>query len=286
MAHFHSMARGASIRIYLADGTPDGLRLVEKANWTGLVIACARAEWPIARAREEFSRAGVYVLVGDAAGASGQPQVYVGEAEDLRKRIDQHSKLDFWTRIVACTSKDQSLNKALVRYLEARLLQLAAEARQAEVMNGNSPALAFLSEADVEDTETFLEHALTIFPLLDVREFDVPVVEPSDETLLTLTGPDTSAQGRDEPSGFLVLEGATGRADPVPSIHSYLLDKRQQLLDQGVLMPENGRLRLTANYRFDSPSMAAAVFLGRAANGRTEWKDAAGRTLKQLQSAP
>src|SRR4051794_6702352 len=181
MAHFPRMARGASIRIFLVDGTPDGLRLVEKANWTGLVIACSRAEWPTARTREEFARAGVYVLVGDATGASGQAQIYVGEAEDLRKRIDQHSKLDFWTRIVACTSKDQSLNKALVRYLEARLVQLATDARQADVTNGNVPAPPFLAEADIADTETFLEHALTVFPLLDVRAFDVPRVEPTDE---------------------------------------------------------------------------------------------------------
>lgn len=27
--------RGFSIRIFLPDGTPDGLRLVEKSNWTG-----------------------------------------------------------------------------------------------------------------------------------------------------------------------------------------------------------------------------------------------------------
>jgi hypothetical protein len=31
--------------------------------------------------------------------------------------------------------------------------------------------------------------------------------------------------------------------------------------------------------------MAAAVVLGRSANGRVEWKDAQGRTLKALQEA-
>ena len=142
-----------------------------------------------------------------------------------------------------------------------------------------------LSEADIADTETFMEHALTVFPLLDVRAFDVPRLEATNEPLLTLQGPDTSAHGRDEPSGFLVLEGATGRTEAVPSIHSYLRNRRQQLLDQGVLVHENGRLRLTANYRFDSPSTAAGVLLGRAANGRAESKDAAGRTLKALQGA-
>jgi Domain of unknown function (DUF4357) len=276
--------RGASIRIYLADGTPNGLRLVEKANWTGLAIACSRAQWPGVRRREEFGRAGNYLLVGDAAGDAGQARIYVGEAEDLRKRIDQHQTRDFWARLVALTSKDQSLNKAHVRYLEARLLQLGADAKQAQLENGTAPPLPYLAEADVADTETFLDEALTVLPLLDVRAFDIPRAETLTGPMLRLQGPDTIATGRDEPGGFIVLAGSVGRAEHVPSIHAWLLEKRQQLLNQGVLANEGDTVRVTTDYRFDSPSTAAGVLLGRAANGRTEWKDAKGRTLKELQA--
>jgi hypothetical protein len=281
----HVNSRGASIKIFLADGSPDGLRLVEKANWTGLIIACSRAQWPEIKQREEFSRAGNYVLVGDAAGDAGEPRVYVGEAEDLRKRIDQHQAKDFWTRVIAVTSKDQSLNKAHVRYLEARLLKLAADAKRAQLENGTAPPLPYLAEADIADTETFLDEALTILPLLDIRAFDVPVTSTKKAPLLRLTGPDTTAQGRDEPGGFLVLAGSTGRVETVPSIHPFLVERRQQLLNQGVLVPRDGVLQLSTDYQFDSPSTAAGVLLGRAANGRTEWKDAQGRTLKELQLA-
>jgi hypothetical protein len=278
-------ARGTSIRIYLADGTPDGLRLIEKANWTGLALACSRAQWPDVRGREEFSRAGNYLLVGDAAGDAGQARIYVGEAEVLRKRIDQHQAKDFWARLVALTSKDQSLNKAHVRYLEARLLQLGADAKQAQLENGTAPPLPYLAEADVADTETFLDEALTVLPLLDVRAFDIPKVEVLEGPVLRLQGPDTSASGRDEPGGFIVLAGSIGRAEHVASIHPWLLERRNQLLNQGVLVPDNGVLRVSTDYRFDSPSTAAGVLLGRAANGRTEWKDAKGRTLKELQTS-
>ena len=44
------------------------------------------------------------------------------------------------------TSFGQTLNKATIRYLEARLLQLAATAGRAELDNGNAPALPPLSD--------------------------------------------------------------------------------------------------------------------------------------------
>jgi hypothetical protein len=52
----------------------------------------------------------------------------------------------------------------------------------------------------------------------------------------------------------------------------------------GVLVAEGDRLRFASDYLFSSPSSAAAVLLGRSANGRIEWKDENGKTLKTLQS--
>lgn len=43
------------------------------------------------------------------------------------------------------------------------------------------------------------------------------------------------------------------------------------------------RPRIETHYAFSSPSTAVAVVPGRSANGRTEWKDGQGRTLKELQ---
>jgi hypothetical protein len=56
---------------------------------------------------------------------------------------------------------------------------------------------------------------------------------------------------------------------------------RRQLIERGVLAPdENGRLLFTRPYTFDSASAAAAVVLGRSANGLVEWKTKLGETLK------
>ena len=37
---------GATIRIYLIEGTPLGPRTIEKSNWTGKALDFARVDWP------------------------------------------------------------------------------------------------------------------------------------------------------------------------------------------------------------------------------------------------
>jgi Domain of unknown function (DUF4357) len=279
-----SERRGTSIRIYLADGTPEGLRVLDKPNWTGVAIACSRAQYPQIRHREELNRAGIYVLIGDAEGPGAQATIYVGEAELLRKRLDQQQQAkDFWTRFVAFASKDGSLNKVHGLYLESRLVGLANSAKRAVVDNGNAPVPPQLSEPERADGDTFLDEMLVFFPLVGVSAFEMADASTTDARVLHLKGPDTIARGYDTPEGFRVLAGATGRIETVPSIHAYLIAKRDQMIEAGLLAPEAGVLRLTQDYAFDSPSQAAAVLLGRSANGRTEWTDENGRTLKSIQ---
>jgi len=50
--------RGSSIRIFLVDGTPDGVRTVDKSNWTGRGIVCPRSRFPDAKSRKEISNTG------------------------------------------------------------------------------------------------------------------------------------------------------------------------------------------------------------------------------------
>jgi hypothetical protein len=277
-------SRPASIRIYLADGRADGFRLVEKSNWTGLGLVCSRSDYPRVRRREEWSRPGVYLLTAPARADSLRDLLYVGEADDVRDRMDNHLKnKDFWTGVIAFTSKDDNLNKAHVRYLEARLLQLASVADRAQVQNGTSPPTPRLSEADQADMEGYLAEMLVILPLLGVSAFDAIERQAPPSERLLLIGKDAQATGTETAEGFVVFDGSLARLDAVPSIHQYLTDMRQRLVNDGVLVIEGERYRFTKPQLFDSPSTAAGVILGRSANGRIEWKDSAGRTLKQLQ---
>jgi hypothetical protein len=53
-----------TIRIFVPDGNPEGLRIIDRMNWTGLGVAFPREEWPKIKQRAEFGRAGVYILNG------------------------------------------------------------------------------------------------------------------------------------------------------------------------------------------------------------------------------
>jgi hypothetical protein len=277
--------RGFSIRIYLADGLPDGLRIVEKSNWTGRAVVCPRSRFPEAKARQEFGRTGVYVLRGPSV-SGDLPTLYVGEGDPTRPRLESHyAKKDFWTSLILFTSKDESLNKAHVQYLESRLLALAREAKRCVLDNGNVPQLPSLTEADTAEMDAFLEEMLLIYPLLGLSAFDMPRVEQSSSTVLFLKSKGIVARGHDEDEGFVVLAGSQAVKDEVPSIQRYLTDMRSGLKERGILVEDGDFLKLTQDYTFDSPSTAAGVMLGRSANGRTEWQDDQGRTLKAIQAA-
>lgn len=277
------MTTGFSVRIFIPSGEPEALRIVEKSNWTGQGLVFPRAQFTEARQRSELKRTGVYILWGPSE--SGQlPRLYVGEGDGVLTRLEQHARSkDFWTHAVVFTSKDQNLNKAHVQYLEARLVALASEAKRAELDNVNVPQLPGLSEADAADAEGFLSDLLLCLPVMGVSFFEKAKVDSAKAVGLFLKSKGIEARGVESAEGFVVRSGSQAVKTEVASIHSFLSDLRQTLLAQGVLKEAGIVYQMTQDYTFNSPSTAAGVLLGRSANGRIEWKDARGRTLKEIQ---
>lgn len=122
---------GTSIRIFLADGGADGVWVVEKSNWTGKALMAPRTRFGDLRARSDLDGPGVYLLIGPTESGLLANRVYIGETDDLPGRLDSHNKnKEFWNRAIVFTSKDANLNKAHIRYLEARLIGLATVAKR------------------------------------------------------------------------------------------------------------------------------------------------------------
>lgn len=301
------MSTPFSLRIFVADGDPDGLRIVEKSNWIGKALVFPRALLPQVKARPELAQTGVYLLLGPRPDGEGE-MLYVGEGDPIRPRLESHyAQKDFWTRAIGFTTATAGqLNKAHVQFLEARLIALARAAKRMPLDNANQPAEPSLSEADRADMEVFLAHMLGILPVLGVHAFEqarLPVpgvvlqgptaVSVSDEkpalapeaAVLSCIGKGFEARGSDTAQGFVVFAGSGASAGAGASLTGNVDRLRKDLLASGVLKADGNVPRFTQDYVFSSPSTAASVVLGRSANGRSEWKDAQGRTLKALQEA-
>lgn len=287
------------MRLFLADGTPGGLLTAEIMNWTGHVVAAPRSDLAALLKRPEASRTGIYILLGDDPDSLGGQMAYIGEGDDVSKRLYQHARpegqngKDFWDRAIVLTSKDANLTKAHARYLESRFISLAISASRARLTNGTSPAPIVLPEADVSDMEYFIDQAKIVLPVLGVNLFRSPrtsaaAASPSSgggrtdsplfEMRIAKSGITATAQEVD--GEFTVLEGSQARSEWIGAPGHNYIGLRTKLENDGTLVPspDGATMLFNRDHPFSSPSAAAAVVAGRNANGRIEWKVQGTRT--------
>jgi len=271
------------IQVFVAEGRPDGLRLIEKSNWIGLGIVCPRGSYERVKKREEFERSGVYLLVG--GGDDDRPRIYVGEAETVRSRLDEHyvSK-DFWQQAIVFTATGTPRNKAEIKYLEARLLELAREHKRCRLENKTGSQRSKLSEADQAEMEGYLAELLSLLPVLGIYAFEPAETASPDRCLYYLKVKECEATGFETSTGFTVLQGSLARAEPTRSLQNHFpiyIKKRQQLIDDGVLVKDADSYRFAEDHQFNSPAQASTVCAGRSSNGLDDWKDGDGLSIKQ-----
>jgi len=274
---------GYSIQIFIVGGDSAGLRIVEKTNWNGRGLICPRSSFAKVKKRQEFKKAGVYALIGPPD-SSELTKVYIGEGDPVLPRLEQHhAEKEFWTNLVFFHSKDENLNKAHIQYLESRLVDIASKAKRCQLENGNIPALPSLSDAATAECEGFLEELLLCAPVVGVSFFEIPPVAEVKATKLFLETKGIKAEGYESEDGFVVLSGSRASTDEAHSIEPRTKSLRDALKQRGILVPDGDSLRLTQDYTFNSPSLAASVFSANNISGREWWKDDQGRTLRQLQ---
>lgn len=223
-------------------------------------------------------------------------RAYIGEADSVKDRINTSANNHaFWETAVAITTSDDALTKGQIRYLEARLLELANEAGRVTLANTQQPGAEKrrLPEADKANMEAFLANIKTVLPVvgLDLLKPMPKAITPSFGQIGTpivtdRTPPSTpepqfeirhrsgvSATAIEDGGEFVVLEGSEALKDTGYVQQSYG-ELKSDLLKQGVLVegPNPDRYIFKSSFAFKSPSAAAAVVLDRNSNGRTEWK--------------
>lgn len=305
---------GKQVRLFLVDGTVGGLMTAEILNWTGHMLRARRKDLGRIKTREEAQRTGVYVLFG--TDEEGEPAAYIGEGDNVVKRLENHNaNKDFWEDVVIITSKDMNLTKAHVRYLESELIKLAKSIGRVSLLNGNDPTGgAALPEADQSDMQYFISQIRILMPVLGFDIFrgrstqgqpapvapGVPeeaatpisssvadeVAESSDSPVFymkTREGSDAQAQIID--GEFTLLQGSVIPSAMKDNPHMAESTRKQfivreaqhaKVLEISAPGPTPGLATLSKDFVFTSPSAAASIVYGRAS--------ANGRTTWRMES--
>ena len=166
------MAFGKVIKLFLVDGTPNGRWICELSNWTGIAYKIPRSMIKESENRTELSSPGVYFLFG-YDDVNDKPLIYIGEAEDIIKRLKQHlEKKDNWNEAIAFISKDSNLNKAHIKYLENQFYGIAKECDRYSIDNSNTPTKSSVSEAEQSELEEFIYNAKILVNALGHKTFE------------------------------------------------------------------------------------------------------------------
>src|SRR5699024_3387906 len=293
---------GKQVRLFLVDGTVGSLMTAEILNWTGHMLRARRKDLGRLKTRDEAKRTGVYLLFG--ADDDGAPAAYIGEGDNVVKRLENHnSTKDFWEYVVIITSKDMNLTKAHVRYLESELITLAQNIGRVNLYNGNVPSGgAALPEADESDMKYFIGQIRILMPVLGFDIFRGRSAQnasvASSRSLDTSAFPKnetTSAEAVSESSDSPIFvmntrEGAKAQAQIIdgeftmlagsiipdamkdnPEMaestrKSFVVRKAQhaKLLEVAEQSTVSGMVTLIKDVAFSSPSAAGAIVYGRA----------------------
>lgn len=278
------MTFNKTIQMCIFDGNPNGRIMCELSNWNGRVYKISRNDLSEFANRPDCEYTGVYFLFGK--NEDNKDTVYVGEAEKMLVRLKQHLKdHNYWNDCVVVISKDNILNKAHVKYLENKFYTLAVDSKRSSIINNTVPTCSSISEFDESMLTEFIENARLLVNTLGYKVFDkidtsVVEKENSDTIFHIAAARGADAKGLLVPDGFMVIKGSKIAKDTVPSMASNLVNLRNIMLEKNII---NQEFVFVTDYIFTSPSLAAAIVMGRNANGRTEWKNINNKSIKDIE---
>ena len=281
------MAYGKSIELFLVNGTADSLIIAELSNWNGKAIKIPRIEISSCN-RDDITQAGVYFLF--CKEDDGSDSVYIGEAENVKDRLVQHlrdyqseKEKYYWSTAVVFIGRD--LNKALIRYLENRFVEIARASKRYLVLTKNTYRNTVMKESQIAVMEEFVDNVKILINALGYKVLEpFAQVDPSNDTvdnkLLYITSGSVNATGKVTAEGFVVFAGATlNEKMSVRSLSAGMQKQRQKLFDSSKV----NNLVTTEDILFSSSSAAADFILGYSVSGPKTWKTKDGRTLKELE---
>lgn len=254
------------------------------SNWTGIAYKLPRNMVKESENRPELASPGVYFLFG-YDDIKDKPLIYIGEAEDIIKRLKQHlEKKDNWNEAIAFISKDTNLNKAHIKYLENQFFSIAKDCDRYVIDNSNTPTKSSVSEAEQAELEEFIHNAKILVNALGHKVFEKlsenQLSKQDESPVFTVSAGAGKAYGTPTSDGFVLLKGSSIHEVPAESLNNGIKKKVEQSRDAGEIKDailQNDKL-------FTSSSAAAAFAAGYSISGPQQWKTDKGEILKSFET--
>lgn len=281
------MIYGKSIELFLANGTADSLITAELSNWNGKAIKIPRIEVSECK-RDDIKGAGIYFLFCKEDDDSDS--VYIGEAENIQERLIQHirdysmeKEEYYWNTAVLFIGRD--LNKALIRYLENRFVELARTSKRYLVLTKNTYRNTVMKESQIAVMEEFIDNVKVLINALGYKVLE-PIAQSNssllpDDAVLSLNIGNAQARAMITTEGFVLMAGAKiNEKTTAKSLSAGMVKLRTKILEGGKV--ENWKTK--EDILFSSSSAAAVFVLGYSVSGPATWKDKTGKLLKEIEA--
>lgn len=270
---------GTTIRLFLTDSDPSGLRYAEIGISTILSFVIPRTALKKFGDRVEAVKTAVYFLVGQDENKPGRQKLYIGETEEVYKRLVQHANdrnKDFWEYAIVFVTKDENLNRAFVKFLEALLIETAVKANRVTLVNTREESKNSISEPEKSDVIKLYNQILIISPIFNLNAFEVSEYSPTVpdkkeivEIQFTIKGSGFDAKGVIRNNKFIIRGGSKANVNEAPTLQNATKQLRQELRETEVLKFNADRTYLEFNqdFAFDYASSASQVVSGSTLSG-------------------
>lgn len=275
--------RPQTIQIFLPDGNPSSIKIADLTNRLIFATLIPRKKLIESGERNEIRKYGMYFLFGINEEKS-KPIAYIGETDDCFERIKTHNRnKEFWNYAIAITSKSNVFTKSHVKFLEYISVKTAKEINRYDLENQTVPTKEHISESMEAD---LLDNFDTVKVLLSTLGFpifeEIRDVNKQQKEILYCKGKNANAQGELIDDGFVVFKDSIANLQETNTAGDWVKSLRKKLISDKIMIQENATFRFSEDFIFNSPSAAAAVVLGRSANGWNEWKNADKKTIDQI----
>lgn len=189
---------------------------------------------------------------------------------------------DFWNLALVFIKPDQNnkLTPTDTKYLEYKAIKLAKESNSFTLYeNKQTPKKPSIPEYQQAPMDDFFKDCLYLASFIGLKLFEK--VNPKKEHLFYIKNKGIVSKAIYNSTGLTVLKGSTISPTNAKKLSSSKIEEREKLI-KAYAKNIDGKIVLTSDITFDSPSGASVFCLGSSSNGWSFWIDDEGKSLDDI----